>query len=284
MSAIDRTREWFLLRDLETRAENVPNEVRSKTSRGLRLSTQRRNAAEALWIAGSPAEALRLLDEAVALAHDALKTGGVDSGTYAYDPPDFDDDVTKEHAAKFRELLAEHTRLTASHQELALDPRGVANVRIVRAASVAGIALAALLAVYFVFRTPRVLKATASASWDARYPAANAVDGNNASDWVLPDRTPGWIEVELVPPRKVKKVKLLNARNTPYNDRSTFEFKVEVFEAGKVVKTGDGRFETFSPEPTWRSVEIGSVHADRIRIEVKSWHLSGGGFGEIEVE
>jgi hypothetical protein len=82
----------------------------------------------------------------------------------------------------------------------------------------------------------------------------------------------------------VKRVKLLNARNTPYNDRATHEFKVEAFSKGALLKSADGRFEAFSPEATWRTVEMGAANVDRIRIEVKSWHLSGGGFGEIEVE
>ncbi len=280
----DRAREWFLLRDLEARAEKVPAEVRDKTARALALSAQRRGAAEALWIAGFPADALRLLIDALALARGALTEAGLEAKASPIDAPALDSEVTKEHAAEFRALLAEHSRLVAGHQELALDKRGIAQKRVMRAAATAAAALAAVFAVYYLVRTPRVLKATASAMWDQRYQASNAVDGNDATDWVLPDRTPGWIEVQVIPPRKVARLKLLNARNTPYNDRSTHEFKVEAFSKGQVVKTADGRFEAFSAEPTWRTVEIGAASVDRIRIEVKTWHLSGGGFGEIEVD
>lgn len=288
MSVLARTREWFSLRDLESRAAKVPSDVRVQTASLLRLSEQRRSAAEALWTAGFPAEALRLLGDALTLAREATakdpagEAQGVSPLTTAL--PTLDDDVKREDAARFRAMLTEHARLVGDHQELALDTTGVAKRRMTRAAIAAASALALLGLVYFIVRTPRVLKPTASASYDGRYDAANAVDGNESTDWLLPDRTAGWIEVQVVPPRKIGKLKLLNARNLPFSDRGTNEFKVEAFFAGKLLKSADGRFDGFSPEPAWRTVELNAGKIDRIRIEVKSWHLTGGGLSEIEAD
>lgn len=281
MSVVARTREWFLLRDLESRAAKVPGERRVKTSRLMRLSEQRRSAAEALWIAGFPAEGLRLVTEALSLAREAISTTEPAAEPAA---PMLDDEVKTEDAARFRALLAEHARLTRDHQELALDTPDITRKRRGRAAVAAVSALALVTVGYFVLRTPRILKATSSANYDGRYDTANALDGNESTDWLLPDRTPGWIELQVIPPRKVSKVKLLNARNLPFSDRATNEFKVEAFSAGKLVKSAEGKFDGFSAEPTWRTVDVQAAKVDRIRIEVKSFHVSGGGFAEIEVD
>lgn len=278
MSVITRTREWLLQRDLESRVAKVPAERREKTSPAFRISEQRRSAAEALWVAGFPAEALRLLGEAINLANGAIEA---EPRTFGF--PALDEDVTREHGAEFRDLLIEHTRICRAHEDLALDAKGVARRRTQHLTIAASIALAAVGALYLVLRTPRTLKATSSANYDGRYDPNQATDGNESTDWLLPDRTAGWIDLQVIPPRKVSKVKLLNARNLPYSDRATHEFKVDAFFNGQPVATATGKFDGFSPEPTWRTVDI-NQKVDRIRVEVKSWHLSGGGFSEIEAD
>lgn len=279
LSVLTRTREWFLLRDLESRAAKVPPEVASKSVGQFRLSNQRRGAAEALWVAGYPSDALRTLADAIAIAREATS-----SEPKTYELPLLDDEITKEHAGRFREMLAEHTRLCRDHAELAHDRKEIASKRRMRAIGAIAGAFAAVALIYLVVRTPRTLKATASGMYDGRYDPINATDGNESTDWLLPDRVTGWIEVQVLPPRNLSRVKLLNARNVPYNDRATNEFRVEAFSNGKVVKSADGKFDGFAPEPVWRTIELGGQRVDRIRIEVKSFHLSGGGFGEIEVD
>lgn len=280
MSVLARAREWFLLRDVETRAATLAPGVRARSTTLFRLSDQRRRAAEALWIAGFPAEALRLADDALALAHDAVGEKIVP----AAEVRSLDEEVTAADGVRFRAVLVEHDRIQRTHEELVLDSREVVRRRISRVALAVASALIVISAVYFFARTPRVLKATASAVYDARYDAPNAVDGNDGSDWLLPDRTAGWIEIAVIPARKVSRVKLLNARNVPYNDRATHEFRVQSFSNGSEVKSVAGQFETYSAEPSWRTVDVGGAKIDRIRIEVKSWHLSGGGLSEVEVD
>jgi hypothetical protein len=280
MSVLARTREWFALRELESRIAKVPADQREKTSRAMRLSEQRRRGAEALWIAGFPADALELLKNALALAKEAVSGEAPEATTGGA----LDEEVTPADAATFRALLAEHDKLFAEREDLALGPTDVKKRRISRIATVALASVAFIGLLYFVLRTPRVLKATASAQYEARYEPGNAVDGSETTDWLLPDRTAGWIEVQVIPPRRVSKVKIVNARNIPFNDRATNEFKVDAFSGGAVVKTVEGRFEAYSPEVTARVIEIGAANVDRIRIEVKSWHQVGGGLSEIEVD
>lgn len=280
-TAIERISEFFLLRDLERRARDVPAEVRETVARAHVRAKQKRDAAEALWIAGCPAEALRLAREAV----DVLRT--VDDAARAeVEPvalPELDEDVLPEHGDRFRALVDEADRLLGAQAARALDTKAVARARTNRIATAVSVVLAVLALSWIVLRTPRVLKAEASAQWDGRYDAAKAVDGSDRTDWLLPDKATGWLDVQVVPARKVSKLKVMNARNVPYNDRATHEFHVDAYRNGQVVRSFDAKFDGFSPDPAWRTFDVGEK-VEKFRLTVKSHHKSGGGFSEIEVE
>jgi hypothetical protein len=287
----ERAREWFLLRDLQARRAKLPDELHVRTATTSRVSRRRREAAEALWLSGFPAEALRLASEAVELAREARRDAGLDAGEEltgalpALDSiPSLDDQVTKEHAARFRALVARQIRLSDEHPELELDAKQISGLRVTRIASVVCALLVAVALVAFAARGSRTLRAKGSASWDARFEAANAVDGNETTEWILPDRAPGWIEVDVVPRRKIDRIKLMNVRNPPNADRATKEFHVDVLDGGKVVKSFDGQFDAPSATPSWQTLSVGGVKGDRVRIEIRSWFLSGGGLAEIQVE
>ncbi|MBI2392673.1 MAG: discoidin domain-containing protein [Deltaproteobacteria bacterium] len=280
MSIVAGVREWFLLRDLEARAAKVRDDIRAERGRSLRLSQQRRAAAEALWIAGHPAEALHLLRAAVELARSATEEG---EPLVAPELPAFDAEVKAADAARFRALLAEHAQLFERHAELRLAPRDVVERRVVRLAGTALVLLLSIVAIVLLARTPRRLEASASAKWDARYDPANAVDGNDKTDWLLPDHAQGWLDVKVIPPRKIARVKLMNARNLPWNDRASNELSIEAFDGAHVVKTATTKFDGVSPDPAWRTVEIGAK-VDRLRVHVKSSHAQGGGVSEVIVE
>ena len=53
---------------------------------------------------------------------------------------------------------------------------------------------------------------------------------------------------------------------------------------GKLVKTVDGTFPEFTETPPWQTVPLDCPKCDRIRVTLKTWHKSGGGFAEIEVQ
>lgn len=284
----ERAREWFLLRDLQARREKLPAELHARTATTSRVSRRRREAAEALWLAGFPAEALRLASEAVELAREARRDAGLDAGddvTGALPAlPSLDDQVTKDHAARFRALVARQIRLGDENPELELDAKQIVGLRVTRIASVVCALLVAAGLVAFAARGSRTLRAKASASWDARFEAANAVDGNETTEWILPDRAAGWIELDVVPRRKIDRIKLMNVRNPPNADRATKEFHVDLLDGGKVVKSFDGQFDAYSATPSWQTLAVGGVKGDRVRIEIRSWFLSGGGLAEIQVE
>jgi hypothetical protein len=139
--------------------------------------------------------------------------------------------------------------------------------------------------VWFVVHTPKTVRAEASASYGERFPPANAVDGRNETEWLLPDRTTGWLDLWLGPPRKVKAIKVLNAHNGPYDDRATKEWHVEVYGKGaQLAKAIDGSFPEFSNDPQSVTIPIDAGDVERIRFEIRGFHRTGGGVAEIEVK
>ena len=278
---MDRLSEFFLLRDLEKTAREVPAEQRAAVVVAHQRARQKRVAAETLWISGSPAEALRLAREGAEILRGLQRSEPVASESAPL--PELDADVTPAHADRYHALLAEIDRLADDQLGAVLNERGVRTLRITRIAVAASVALASLLLLWALVRTPKTLKAEASAQYDAAHDPSRAVDGSDKTEWLLPDKATGWLEVQVVPARNVKRLKVLNARNPPWNDRATQDFHVDVYFKGQVVKQFDHRFESFNPDPTWRNFDVGTK-VDRVRLTVKSHHASGAGFGEVEVE
>lgn len=277
--AMRRVSEFFLLNDLKERAATVAPDERERLASVYARAKQRSDAAEALWVAGFPAEAMRLAAEARELVR-----GDAPAPEQAA-LPILDKDVTPEHTERFRSMQSETSAALDAQFGKWMDAQAIRGLQMNRIAVSGAVVLAVLIAAVLALRTPRLLKAEASAHWgnDPRYDASKAVDGSDRTDWLLPDKTLGWLDLQVVPPRKLKRMNVTNARNVPYNDRATNEFHVEVFDGGQVVKQFDGSFEGFNAEPVTKSFDLG-VRADRIRITVKSHHLTGAGFGEVSVD
>lgn len=291
-------REWFLLDEADKRARAMPEDVRAPLSRDVRIAKQKREAAEVLWVGGAPAEAL-------ALARDAFETQAR-LATREGDPkpseqdlarleatrkmlveravPELDEGVTATHTELFFALVDVHDRLHRLRAPLADSPAEVAKKRVRRIAFTALSAVATIVALYFILRTPRVVKAEASAVYSDHYAPAKALDGKPESEWLLPDNTLGWIDLHVSPPRRVNHLKLLNVHNGPYNDRATRDFHVEAYAGSTLLKSYDGTFPEFTETPAWVTVDLGVDKCDRIRIEVKSFHKSGGGFADLEID
>jgi len=259
----------------------------------LRLAEQKREAAEALWLVGSSAESLKLAADAfeavagiAAERKDAALDAAVERGRSALAStkvPSFDDEVKKEHDALFRDLLAWHDEL---HRGLAPSTMSKTDVRDTKRKRIFGAVAGAIgfvRLVYFLVHTPKTLRAE-GASYGALFPASAAVDGDPKTEWLLPNQTPGYLDVQVLPARPLRKVRLLNAKNPPYHDRGTLNFHLEAYSKGRVVKSVEAKFDGFSSADDWREVEIGgSDPIDRLRIDIKTYHSAGGGFGEIEV-
>lgn len=271
MSIVTNAREWLLLQQLQSRVEGVPEEVRAEASRLLGLSRERAAAAESLWLAGHAGESVRLAREAVELAREAI-------GDANESLPAASRDIER-----YRQLRDLHARLLREHEPLMLGPHAVIRRRRVR------VALAALSLVMLCFllvaamRLRNRVRVVASAQYGEHYTALEAIDGDQQTEWLLPDHTAGFVDVHIVPRRRIARVKLMNARNIPFDDRATRDVSVEALDGNHVVKNGAASFEGPSREAVWRTIEVGTT-VDRLRVHVRSWHAAGGGFAEIVVE
>jgi hypothetical protein len=290
---IEAAREYFTLKSTEARAAAIPADARVSMGKSLALARQRRAAAEVLWLAGETAEALRLAREGFVLAYDASEPANVrDESLRALKSkvdetkiPGLDDELTDPHSKLFESLIAGHDAIAGKATTLALDAKGIARTRTNRivVASLATIAFVVLA--WLVLHTPKTVRPEASSSYGDKFPPANAVDGRNETEWLLPDRTPGWLDLWLGPPRKVKALKVLNAHNGPYDDRATKEWHVEVYaKGGKSVKQIDGAFPEFSNDPQAVIIPVDADDVERVRFEVRGFHRTGGGLAEIEVQ
>ncbi|MBI2392682.1 MAG: hypothetical protein HYV09_24060 [Deltaproteobacteria bacterium] len=278
---LDRAREWLFLERLQARVDAVPDELRAKTARALTISEQRRRGAEALWSSGSRAEALRLARESIELARSAVREGG---GSPADDPlpevPELDGEVRPEHARALREMLELHARLLHDHRELHLDRRAVLRQQAVRTAAGGLVLVVAVLAAGRLTRTTRV---AASAQYDAEHTALEVIDRSERTEWLLPTSTGGFIDLQLKPPRKIARVKLMNARNLPWNDRGSREVVLDAWDGTRQVKHATAAFDGISNDPKWQVIEVGE-RVERVRVSVKTWYGAGGGFAEIVLE
>ncbi len=278
MSIVERTREWFLLRELEAQVARVSSDERAAASRAFALSDQRRRAAAIAWVGGVPAEAMRLASESLQLAAEAT---GAD--VERVEVPVFDEDVTAADAERYQGMLDAQQRLVTAHEALRLDVAAVRRRRLGHGLGVALALGATLGAAYVALRTPPHLEASAATRFDARFEPSNAVDGNEKTDWLLPDHATGTLDVKVVPARTVKLVKVLNARNLPFNDRAAKQVLVEALHHGNVVKSGGVLFDAQSADAVWRTLDVGAK-IDAVRVTVQSSHGLGGGIAEVVVE
>lgn len=285
---MNEVREALLLERFGERAAALPDERRRQARPLLASARKHHVAAEALIASGSDEDAARAFDAALAdtlAAFDAL----------SLDDPGLASRVAVARAVGSSEQAVDRGRFLvdardahqALHEALApwvLEPGALRRARIRRAIALVVYGVVAVIGLVWWARRPPRLEAEASAAYSAQFAAAKAVDGDPKTEWLLPDRTTGAIDVRLVPGRSAHKLRVLDARNLPYADRSTENFQIELFDGDDSRGKIDGKFDAFRAEETWREFPLPGVRIDRIHIEVKSWHQSGAGFAEIVVE
>lgn len=130
---------------------------------------------------------------------------------------------------------------------------------------------------------PFGLHATASAEFDAAHGAQNALDGREASEWLLPNKTAGWLELG-VSARAVRTLRVLNATNRPGPDRAVIDWTVEVYDGETLKKSINGTFGPFRPRPEWHLIALDTARATRVRFLVRSWAGKGGGLAEVVLD
>jgi hypothetical protein len=146
--------------------------------------------------------------------------------------------------------------------------------------------IAAVITVAVIaLKPPDVIRATASGTWlnAPTLTPEKAIDELDDTWWILPDRSNGWLQVTLSPPRHIEKVRLLNTANRPHYDRATKDYTLEIWSGGRLAKTVNGTF-AFARDPRWVEVPVDVDDVDKIRFVVRSWHNVGGGLSELAWE
>jgi len=148
-----------------------------------------------------------------------------------------------------------------------------------------GIALGLVLLVVLVFyaRLWGRPYAHASAVITDEHLASAVLDGMEATEWLLPDNSTGWIDIIPPKPRTLHGVRLTNAHNEYYLDRASRKVRVTAYAETGPVGTVEGEFEKFSQERSVLDLRLEAQNVIRVRVEVLSHFKRGGGFAEIEL-
>lgn len=123
--------------------------------------------------------------------------------------------------------------------------------------------------------------ATASAVYSSAHAAGNAIDGLDATEWLLPDATLGWLQVNFASPRSLAHVRLLNAHNVHFQDRGCEKVRVVLYCHSQRVAEAEG---AFAAPKTYLDFDLRADCATHLRVEVLSYFKMGGGLAEIEVD
>ncbi|HYQ00893.1 MAG TPA: hypothetical protein VER96_19625 [Polyangiaceae bacterium] len=125
--------------------------------------------------------------------------------------------------------------------------------------------------------------AHASAVISDQHLASLALDGLDATEWLLPDNTPGWIDIIPPKPRTLQSVRLVNAHNEYWLDRATHKVRVTAYSETGPVGEIEGAFAKFSQDRSVLDLPLKASNVIRVRVEVLSHFKRGGGFAEIEL-
>lgn len=275
--------------------------TRARLERLLAIAVRKQRAARLLWTDGQTAQAYGLAVEALEDLLSGLSApepgGPVEHGRpapleQACDPEDLrlcastleetktlampalDTDFGGAHAVLIERVWQGHERLRRSlERTLEVVPR--------RRWLLLALLLLVVGAGVLAARAGGAVSARASASYSSEHDASSAVDGLDATEWLLPDGKTGWIELKLERPKQVREVRLLNAHNRHYNDRATRKYEVELYDGDRLHATLTGEFEKLEAEPVPRPLAVPKGRVTRVRVSVLSHFGSGGGFAEI---
>ena len=198
--------------------------------------------------------------------------------------PRHDSQISLKHEKLYHQTRRATGILRAAFNPMTLTRPQITRLRIIRMGFATLVAALMVAAIVKVTWTPASVTAVASAAWSNEFSARNAIDDDVDTEWLLPDRRKGWIEFNIVPPRYIEKIRILNAHNRHHNDRATKEFRIDLYSDDEKVESIKGSFETFSESPEWREFDVSTGDVTRVRITVLGYHLAGGGLAEVELE
>jgi hypothetical protein len=141
-----------------------------------------------------------------------------------------------------------------------------------------------LLVLVLGYRLWGRVRVRASDAYSPSAPASYAVDGLDNTEWLLPDRALGWIDVYLPRSRHIRRVQVLNGHNRAYLDRATQRFRVTAYADDHPLATAEGEFARIKPGRSEVTVKLDARGATRLRLEVLSFFGTGAAIAEIEAE
>ncbi|MFK7987751.1 MAG: discoidin domain-containing protein [Sandaracinaceae bacterium] len=207
-----------------------------------------------------------------------------EAGLAAKALPGLDDDVSAVEGTLFQKLVASRVAVDHVLAPATLTPGALLKTRLTRI-GMGVLFLAALITGATVALWPTRGEFTqASGRYSTEFTAANVIDGDTSTEWLLPDGANGWVEVEMLPPRSIHQVRLRNAHNRHYNNRGTREYRIQFYGDGVLAETVEGEWPTLEPDPEWTEHEVELEGIDRIRVQVVSHHELGGGLAELSWE
>ena len=286
---VSRLLEPWLLRHAERQIGAYPDDVRATLARDLRLVDQRARAAEVLAGHGMVAEALRLQGEALTLARavtaKVFPPGGspdplADRSSEApSSTPTFDDEAGEGGVRDYERMARATARLHGMVGATLRTPRWILAQRVLR---VGLVGVGVLVAAFVASRPDDRVEVTASTFFENRQPWSPrlAIDGRPETEWLTWNTQDGWLDVRFAR-RSIKKVRLLNAKNVPIDERATRDFRVEAYAGDKLKAAVDGSFGPYVPNPSWLELPLVASRVDRLRFVIKSSHKAGGGLAEI---
>ncbi|MCC7534605.1 MAG: hypothetical protein IT379_00245 [Deltaproteobacteria bacterium] len=299
--------ESLLLRDSAARSARLAGDVRAKLRSDLALVTQRRDAAEILARHGHPAEAFALARESFlgarriaqkllslqapgvafpgALGFTASSARTVDAAAKLAErnTPERDDAFSPDDERALSSLLEIAPTLERRLDRLTAPSRDLWLLRIRRLVVLALATVAFVAAVLYVTAPKRELMASASAWWgssDDEHPR-NAVDGDESTEWHLPDAALGFLEVRPMPARDIRAVRLLDTRNPPFFDRVTTRVRVTAFAGDRQLATRESEMPASIGAGRWVEIPMVARGVDRVRIDILAFSQKGGGLTEV---
>lgn len=297
-SLLGRIGEWFWRGGAIARAAKVDEADRSATREVLELAEQRGEAAETLWTTGHLAEALRLAADALKVAlelpHGAerlTRLGASEAdrerlaqarAALAETAPLRDGELKEAHTERYLALQAGRRTLTRLHGDRVAPQSSLRWQRAQRIGGVVAGLAAVCVGLWLVLRTPPRTEVRASDQFPgAQYAPDNAFDGNESTEWVLPDGQTGWIEGRLFPAQNIESLRILNGRNARFGDRAVKEYKVQLYRGEQLLGEHEGVFERIEAAPQWVDIPLKGEGVTRIRFEALGSHRRGPALAEI---
>jgi hypothetical protein len=195
--------------------------------------------------------------------------------------PTLNDEVSPHHRRYTRTAVWVAENALGRIARLAANPSRIVVSRFLRLGVLAAVVCAGVAGL-LVLRGKVWVKASGLYP-DARYAPGQAFDGNPRTEWLLPNRSAGWITLSFSK-RDLTAVKLLNCSNPPHNDRASRDVRLECLRGKEVRGTARHTFPTLSPTPTWVRLPLACKGVDALRVHVDSWHSWGGGLAELAWE